>query len=433
MKRTLIKEIKSGTTVNLRGFVENIRNTKALLFVIIRDTTGKMQIFVSKESKPETAATFENLGTGSVVSITGKAVANPNVRMGGIEVIPDKIEVLSSAKLSPIDENSGPDLQMDYRWIDLRDTKKQALFTIQTVGERAMREYLIQNGFTEFHTSKITGFASEGGAEVFPIQYYGKKAYLTQSPQLYKQMAIAAGFEKFFEIGAYYRAEKSHTSRHASESFALDFEIAYIDSHHDLMDAAEEMLKYTLAEIEKTCGALIREIRGIDFRAQTAKFPRVTLSQAYELLEKERGYKIPHETNGDLNPDGERLLGEIAREKWNSDFIYVTDFPAETRAFYSMKDETDPKLTKSFDLLYKGLEIFSGAQREHNPEKLKQNMMQKGIDPKSMEFYTQFFEYGCPPHGGIGMGLARFFARLLDLPQIRDVVFLFRGPDRLAP
>jgi aspartyl-tRNA synthetase len=322
---------------------------------------------------------------------------------------------------------------MDYRWIDLRDPKKLAYFQVQTVGERAMREYFTDNGFIEVHTPKITAFASEGGADVFELKYYGRKAYLTQSPQLFKQMAMSAGFEKFFEIGPQYRAEKSYTNRHASESFALDMEISYIDDHHDIMDAEESMLKFVLKEIERKCSGMMHDVLGIDFKAQTAKFPRVSLLEAYDMLEKEKGYLVPRSQKGDLDPEAERLLCEIAKEKFNSDFIFITDFPASARAFYSMKHDDDAKLTKSFDLLYKGLEITSGAQREHNPEKLKQNMIAKGINPKDMDFYVQFFEYGCPPHGGIGFGLARFFARLLDLPSIKDAIFLFRGPDRLAP
>lgn len=433
MKRTLIKDIKPEKTVNIRGFIEKIRDQKSIQFIVVRDGSGKVQITVFKPDAPEIAETFSGLITGSTVSITGKVVAAPQVKLGGVEIIPTKVEVYSLAKPSPIDEKSGIDLQMDYRWLDLRDDKKLAWWKVMTIGMKAMRDWFVKNSFLEVQSPKITAFASEGGSEVFEIKYYDQKAYLTQSPQLFKQMAMASGFEKYFEIGPQFRAEKSYTSRHASESFALDFEISYIDDHHDIMDTQEKMLKYVLKEIEKNCGEMMKEKLGMNFKAQTEKFPRISLLDSYELLKKEKGYVVPRAAKGDLDPEAERLLCEIAKEKYNSDFIFITDFPAACRAFYSMKHENDPKLCKSFDLLYKGLEVTSGAQREHRVENLKQNMIEKGIKPENMDFYVQFFEYGVPPHGGIGFGLARFFSRLLDLPTIKDVIFLFRGPDRLAP
>lgn len=433
MKRTEINKITAGKKANIRGFVEKIRDQKSIQFVILRDATGKVQVTVFKPEKPDIAAIFENLMVESVVSITGTVVAAPNVKLGGIEIIPDVVEVLSAAKVSPIDEKSGPDLQMDYRWLDLRDPKKQAYFKIQTLVQKAMKDYFVEHGFTELFTPKLTDASTEGGADVFEVKYFDRKAYLTQSPQFYKQMAMAAGFEKYFEFCACYRAEKSFTSRHATEFVALDVEISYVNDHHDVMDLEEDMIKYVLAQTEKTCGKILKEALGIEFKAQTTKFPRVKLLEAYDLLEKEKGYKVPRATKGDLDPEAERLLCEIAREKWNSDFIFVTDYPAVARAFYSMRHAEDTKLSKSFDLLYRGVEITSGAQREHNPEKLKQNMVDKGIKPETLKTYISFFEYGCPPHGGFALGLGRFFSKLLETPSVKDVIYLFRGPDRLAP
>jgi len=424
MKRTLIRDLKPGKTVTVAGFVDKIRDQKSIQFIVLRDRTGRVQVTVFKPDLPEIAKVFEGMTHDTVVSITGKVVAAPQVKLGGIELVPASVNILSPAKLSPIDEKTGPDLAMDYRWIDLRDDKKTQYFKVMTLGEQAIRDWFVKNEFIEIHTPKITAFSSEGGSEVFEVKYYDKKAYLTQSPQLFKQMAMAAGFERVFEIGPQYRAEKSYTNRHASESFALDLEISYINSHHDVMDLEEKMLKDVMTVLHKKCGTAL---------PPAGRFPRITLEQSYELLKKERNYIVPRASKGDLDPEGERLLCEISREKWNSDFIFVTDYPAAVRAFYSMKHEDNPMLTKSFDLLYKGQELNSGAMREHSPEKLRQNMRDKGINPADMEFYVQFFEYGCPPHGGIGFGLGRFFARLLDLPALRDVTFLFRGPDRLQP
>jgi aspartyl-tRNA synthetase len=438
MARTLIKDAKGHggdrkAPITICGFVDKIRDQKSIQFVVLRDITGRVQVTIFKPELPKIAEIFSALQIDSVVSVTGKVVDAPNVKLGGIEIIPTNVEILSSAKLSPIDEKTGPDLAMDYRWIDLRDDKKREIFKVMTYGEQAFRDFFIQNDFTEIHSPKITAVASEGGAEVFSIDYYGKKAYLTQSPQFFKQMGMAAGFERVFEIGAQYRAEKSYTSRHASESFALDFEMSYIDSHHDVMDMLENAVKHTHRQLKARAGEIIKNITGREFEPFAGEIPRVTLEQSYELLKKERNYDVPRASKGDLDPEGEKLLCEIAKEKYKSDFIFVTDFPAATRAFYSQKHDDNPLLCKSFDLLYKGLEITSGAKREHNPEKLRENMRAKGIDPKTMEFYIQFFEYGVPPHGGIGFGLGRFFARLLDLPALRDATFLFRGPDRLMP
>ena len=432
MERTYIKDLKAGKSVRVSGFIDTVRDQKSIQFIVLRDVTGKVQITVFKPELPQIAEIFTNTTLESVVSIIGKVVAAPNVKLGGIEIIPESVEVLSTAKLAPLDKESGIDLQMDYRWIDLRDEKKRAIFQIMTLGEQAFRDWFIDNNFIEVHTSKITATASEGGAEVFEINYYGKKAYLTQSPQFFKQMAMASGFEKFFEIGSQYRAEKSYTSRHASESFYCDFEISFIRDHHEVMDNLEAVLKHVHKVIAKKCAPQL-QLMGVDFKPQEVKFPRITLEESYELLKKERNYDVPRASKGDLDPEGERLLCDIAKQKWNSDFIFITDFPSATRAFYSMRHADSPNLCKSFDLLYKGLEVTSGAQREHNPEKLRQNMRDKGINPDHYEGYTQFFEYGCPPHGGIGFGLGRFFARLLDLPALRDTTFQFRGPDRMAP
>ncbi|MCL2228494.1 MAG: aspartate--tRNA(Asn) ligase [Firmicutes bacterium] len=434
-KRIQIKDLlkQAGKVASLSGFVEKIRDQKSIQFVIIRDKSGRVQVTVFKPDLPEIAEQFTSITVGSVVEITGKVVAAPNVKLGGIEIVPQTVTVLSLAKLSPIDDQTGPDLAMDYRWIDLRSDKNQAIFKVMTIGEMAFREWFIKNDFTECHTPKITAFPSEGGAEVFEVKYYGQKAYLTQSPQLFKQMAMAAGFEKFFEIGSQYRAEKSYTNRHASESFYCDFEISYIRDHHEVMDTLESAIKHVHKVVEKQCKDILRDQIGVDFKAQTTKFPRITLAESYALLKKERNYDVPRASKGDLDPEGERLLCEIAKEKWNSDFIFITDFPAQVRAFYSMRHDGDSTLCKSFDLLYKGLEITSGAQREHNPDRLRENLVAKGINPKDMEFYVQFFEYGCPPHGGVGFGLQRFFARLMDQPAIRDTTFLQRSPDRLAP
>ncbi|MDR1917841.1 MAG: aspartate--tRNA(Asn) ligase [Christensenellaceae bacterium] len=450
LKRTFIADLTPCEVVNLRGFVDTLRLQKSIQFIVIRDETGKVQVTVYRPELPEIAKIFDEITPESTVSITGKCVSAPNVKLGGIEIIPTKVEILSVAKLMPIDKDSGTELQLDYRWLDLRDRRKTAYFKLMTGINQIIREWFVNNGFIECLTPKLTAFSTEGGAEVFKVDYFDTKAFLTQSPQLFKQMAMAAGFGKFFEIGACYRAEKSFTSRHATEFFALDAELAFIDDENDIMDAEENMLLWTLQETEKRYGKIFADELGMEFTAQKNKFPRVTLLDAYKLLETEKGYLVPKASKGDLDPDGERLLCEIAKEKYGSDFIWITQFPAAARAFYTKRYDNNPdtaetkangdtkrkdntKLSHGFDLLFRGVEITSGAVREENPERLKENMRSKGINPDDMQFYTQFFEYGVPPHGGFAMGLARFYAKLFNTPSVKDTTFLFRGPTRLAP
>lgn len=435
MKQTKICDLlPSETEVTVQAWVETIRDQKAMQFVVLRDSTGKVQLTIEKLSHPQIATQIEQLFIGSVISVTAKVVLAPTVKLGKIELIPSALTVLSAAKASPLTPDSGLELRQDYRWIELRDPKKAFFFKLQTVTEMAMREWAFMHSFKEIHTPHITAFSSEGGSEVFEIKnYFGQKAYLTQSSQLYKQCAMASGLERTFEIGPCFRANPSFTSRHDTEFIQVDMELSFVTSHHDVMDTEEEWVKYFTKKIETELGEEIKQLFGLEFKAQSVTIPRVTLIEAYELIEKEKGYKVPKASKGDLDPEGEKLICEIAKQKFGSDFVFVTDFPAAARAFYTMKREDNPLLTKSFDLLYKGVEVTSGAQREHRPEQLKAQIAEKGIDPANMQFYTQFFEYGCPPHGGYGFGITRFMMRALEVASVKEVTFLYRGPSRLAP
>ena len=415
-----ISQISPCVSISVQGWVDSVRAQKAIVFLIIRDRSGKVQVTIKRDSNPDIAKIAENLLVDSTVLIEGKVVSAPNVKLGGVEIVPTKLTVTSSALVSPIDEKSGLDLQLDYRWLDLRDPKKLEYFRVQTEVLKHMRDWFVLNDYIEIMTPKLTGHSTEGGAEVFEVKYYDKKAYLTQSPQLFKQMAIAGGFERVFEIGGCYRAEKSYTSRHSTEFFALDVELGFVNDEHDVMAAEEAMIRYIFEKMS--------------IPMPSAPFPKISLLESYELLEKERGYIVPKAAKGDLDPEAERLLCEISKEKWGHDFIFITNFPSSARAFYIQRlDGGKPKLTRGFDLLFKGVEITSGGQREHNPEKLIENIRDKGIDPNSMQFYVDFFRYGCPPHGGFALGIARFVAKILGLSSVKDTTFLFRGPDRLAP
>ena len=320
---------------------------------------------------------------------------------------------MSVADVLPIAPDSGPDLRMDYRWIDLRDEKKVFMFKIASAFEKYAVEFFDKEGFINIHTPKITTISSEGGSEVFEMKYFDRKAYLTQSPQLYKQMSMMAGFDKTFEIGELFRSNPSFTNRHATEFTCIDVEISFIESHHDVMDVEENMFKYIMKGMKEEYGEEYKRLFGKDMI--------------------EMNYEVPRALKGDLDPDGEKLICEWAKKKYGSDFVFITDFPFKARAFYTMHREDNPELSKSYDLLFKGLEITSGAQREHRYEQLKANIIEQEINPDDMKVYLDFFRYGAPTHGGFGLGLARTLAKLFDMPNVRDVIFIFRGPNRLTP
>lgn len=432
MKRTYIANLTEGECL-IKGYVEAIRDKK-IMFLVIRDVTGSVQVTIEKSVCPEVYEKAKALTLHSFVAVTGKCVYSEYVRNGGKEIYPTDVDIMSIADVLPINAESGPDLRMDYRWIDLRDEKKVFLFKIQTAFERYAVEYFNKNGFIEIHTPKITALSSEGGSEVFELKnYFGQPAYLTQSPQLYKQMSMMAGFDKTFEIGEYFRANPSFTSRHDTEFTGIDVEISFIESHHDVMDVEEALLKYVIAGVKSEYNEEYKKYFGNDIIDMNYAIPRISLTEAYDILKKEKNYEVPRALKGDLDPEGERLICEYVKEKYNSDFVFIIDFPAKARAFYSMKQEENPELTKTYDLLFKGIEITSGAQREHRYEQLRQNIAEQGIDPENMSEYLEFFKYGAPTHGGFGLGITRTLVKLFDLPSVKDVTFLFRGPARLKP
>ncbi len=432
MKRTYIKDLTEGQC-KIKGMVETIRDKK-IMFIVIRDVTGAVQVTIEKDKCPEVYAEAKKLTPHSFVSVEGECVFSTYVRNGGKEIYPTALEIMSIADVLPIQADSGQDLRMDYRWIDLRDEKKLFMFKIQTAFEKYAVEFFNKNNFIEIHTPKITALSSEGGSEVFELKdYFGQKACLTQSPQLYKQMSMMAGFDKTFEIGEYFRANPSFTSRHDTEFTGIDVEISYIESHHEVMDVEEALLSYIIKGIKNEFNDEYKKYFGKDVLDMDVKIPRIPLYEVYRILKEEKNYEVPRALKGDLDPDGEKLICQYVKEKYNSDFVFIVDFPAKARAFYSMKHDDNPELTKTYDLLFRGIEITSGAQREHRYEQLKQNIAEQGIDPESMHEYLEFFRYGAPTHGGFGLGLTRTLVRLFELPSVKDVTFLFRGPNRLKP
>jgi nondiscriminating aspartyl-tRNA synthetase len=441
MERTLVRDAKEkiGECINLRGFVQTVRNQKAVQFIILRDHTGVIQIVAERsEVNSQLNELVVGLTRESAIEVTGVVMSNPNVKLGQLEVQLQTLSVdsMSNATL-PIDlfgkTETDLDKRLDWRFLDLRQPQNQLIFRIQTTVEMAMREFWISNGFVEIHTPKIMGSPSEGGAELFTLEYFGQTASLAQSPQFYKQMAMAAGLERVFEIGPAFRADPSFTPRHSTEFTSVDMEMSWIESHQDIMEFEEAWLCHVLQIVKEKHGKEIRATFGVEVVVPSRPFPTVTMSEAQQIL-KDKGYVAPAETKkGDIDPQGERLLCEYAKEEFGHEFIFITDYPKDIRSFYHMRYSDKPEITKSFDLLWKWMEITTGAQREHRYDILVQQATEKGISLESIQFYLDFFKYGCPPHGGFGFGLARLLAAMLNQKSIREVVFLHRGPNRLIP
>ncbi|MBQ3494050.1 MAG: aspartate--tRNA(Asn) ligase, partial [Clostridia bacterium] len=410
MTRKLISEIKPDEVVKISGFVENCRNKRTMAFIIVRDISSKMQITVDKEANPHLAEVVDKITLDSVITVVGKVVENSYVKLNGMEILPDEITIESVAEPFPIQDDASIDLKMDYRWLDLRSERNRLIFQVQTLIAASFRNFLLEKGFIEIHSPKIIGTASESGSDVFEVKYFDDKAYLAQSPQFYKQMAMASGFERIFEVGPVFRAEKSYTNKHATEFTGFDLELSYIDSYEDVMKLEEEMLYDMIKRVSEKYGEDIKRLFDVELVVPTLPFPRMTLKNVYDELEKRYNFTVPESEKGDLTTEAERMCEQLMKEMYNHEFVFITDFSAEKRAFYHMRDEKGMPL--GYDLVWKGVEITTGAQREHRYDILKKQAEEKGLE-KDVENYLKFFQYGCPPHGGFGIGLDRITMRVL--------------------
>ena len=428
MERTYIKDITPGRR-KISGFVENFRNKRTMAFIVVKDITGKLQVTVEKEKNPEMAAELDRLTVHSVVTFEGEVVANDYVKLGGIEMLPDTMKIESVAEALPIKDDSDIDHKMDYRWIDLRRDQNHLMITLQTTLVAAMREFLLERNFVEIHTPKLIAAASESGSDVFAVKYFDTTAYLAQSPQFYKQMAMAAGLERIFETGPVFRAEKSYTNKHATEFSGFDLEFSYIESYEDVMKIEEELLTYALGKVKEAHGEKLKELFDLEVIVPSLPFPRMKLRDVYDELEKRYGYTVPEELKGDLTTEAERMTKQLAMDMFGHEFLFITDYDAKERAFYHMRDENG--VPCGYDLIWRGVEITTGAQREHRYEILKAQAEEKGL-AEDVKFYLEFFKYGCPPHGGFGLGIDRISMLFFGL-SIKEIQFLFRGPNRLTP
>ena len=440
-ERTLIKELAAASDgpVSVSGWVETVRDQKKVQFVVLRDESGAVQLVhpraFAEDGTPEPdelASTISSLAQGTFLTATGELKHDERVKLGGVEIKLSTIVIAGAAIAeTPIADDSGVDKRMDWRFLDLRQPKNNLIFRIQTTLEHAWRTYWIEHDFIELHTPKLMASASESKAELFEVDYFDGKAYLAQSPQFFKQMAQPAGFGKIFEIGPAFRADPSFTSRHATEFTSVDSEISWIDSHEDVMRLHEELLVAGFQAVKDKHGEEVETLFGVEVTVPALPFPRIPLAEAKRIV-AERGYEVPR-ADDDMDPEGERQIAAYVAEKYGHEFVFLTDYASSIRPFYHMRHSNDAGLTNSYDLIFNGVEISTGAQREHRVDVLIAQAKDKGLEPEELDFYLDFFRYGVPPHGGFGMGLSRVLMLMLHLPNLREATYLFRGPTRLTP
>ncbi len=419
--------------VTIGGWVETLRDQKRIQFIIIRDESGSVQVTYPRPADEDALADqVSSLSNGSFVEITGNLKHDERVKLGGIEILLTGMKIVSLANPdSPIADDTSIDKRLDWRFIDMRRPEINLMMRVQTEIEKTWREVWLENDFIEIHSPKLMASPSESHAELFKLEYFETHAYLAQSPQFYKQMAMSAGLGKVFEIGPVFRADPSFTSRHATEFVSVDMEMSWIESHEDIMQFQEQLLVRAITAVKAKYGEEIQKLYGIDIQIPATPFPRIPLAEAHKIVEA-RGYKVPR-MDGDLDPEGERQIHQHVMETHGHEFVFLTDYPKNIRPFYHMRHADNENLTNSYDLIWKGTEITTGAQREHRIEVLEKQVLDKGLELESLNFYLDFFRYGAPSHGGFGMGLTRVVMLMLDLPNIREASFLFRGPNRLQP
>jgi len=438
MERTYISELKNciGKTVRVRGRVDTLRDQGKIVFLILRDITGKVQTVAWSGGDTQVFNTTKSLIPESVVDITGLVKEAKQVATGfEIEIQEIKIDSVSKTPLpivieQPYSKNiSNLDKRLDYRWVDLRSERNNLMMRVATIMGKAFREFCINNGCTEIQGPRVISAASESGASVFEVKYFDRKAYLAQSPQFHKQMGIAADLDRVFNMGPVFRAEKSFTTRHLTEYTSFDVELGYIDSFKDVCKFEQEMIKYALKSIKERYGEDIKRVFGIDIKIPEGDFPYITVKEIKEKLSKKG---VPSKEEGDFSPEEERAISEIMEEETGCEFVFVYDYPHKDRVFYHMKDESNPPYALGFDLFWKGIELTTGAQREHRLENLKENAKERGISEESLKEYFEYFEYGCPPHGGFALGTERFMMKLLDFGSILETTYLPNTPNRLG-
>lgn len=422
--RVLVRDLAhyDGESVALAGWVLTRRELGGISFLVLRDRTGVVQCVLEGKSVPLHE---------SAVRVAGKVVAHPKAP-GGYELHVSQLELISEAttpppvELSKEEWGANPETLLAYRHVSVRSPRTRAVLKVQAELVRSFRNYLDALDFTEIFTPKLVSAGAEGGANLFEVDYYGRRAYLAQSPQLYKQIMVGV-FERVYETAPVYRAEKSHTNRHLAEYLSLDVEFGFITSDADVMDLEEGLLRHMFATVKERCGRELAELGAPPVELGGA-IPRLTLLEARELVAQ----RYDHVTSGkDLDPEAERLVGRWAKEEHGSDLVFVTNYPQAARPFYTYPEENG--LTRGFDLLFRGVEITSGGQRVHSESVLREELTKRGMEPADFEDYLQVFRHGMPPHGGFAIGAERLTALLLGVHNVRFARAFPRDEQRLRP
>jgi len=417
-------------TAEVIGWVHEVRDLGGLAFFLLRDRTGIIQVTIVKKKASEAVlAAAKAVSRESVVRVTGTVKAIDKAP-GGRELVPDTFEILSmSESPMPLDvvEKVPADLdtRLDSRFLDARRPRVTAVFQVRSAALHAIHEFFMKNGFINITTPKIVAAATEGGTELFPIAYFDREAFLNQSPQLYKQMMMAAGFEKVYEIGPIFRAEEHNTTKHLNEATSIDIEVSFAD-HHEVMRILEDLMVHTYQHVKDTCTDQLANLEIADFAVPRAPFPRLPYTEAIAIAQKK--IEEPIRFGDDISSAAERAIGAEMGGHY-----FIVDWPTEIRPYYAMPYENDPSICKAFDLMHPRMELSSGAERVHQHDLLVQQIKKKGLNPESFEFYLRPFRYGMPPHAGWGLGAERLIMTMLDLSNVREAVLFPRDMHRLVP
>jgi aspartyl-tRNA synthetase len=423
-----------GKEVELSGWVHDVRVLGGISFVLLRNIRGVVQLAAPKKAvSPELFALVSSLHQEDVIRCVGTVKASKEARLG-FEVIPSAIEVISKAASPlPLDPRgvtpAALDTRLEWRSLELRRPETAAIFKVENAIVQGFEEFLQKSGFIRAFTPSIIGGVSEGGSDVFKLDYYGREAFLRQDPQLHRQLTVAGGFDRIYDLGTNWRAEVSHTPRHLSEHRTIAPEMAFISDETDIMKLEEEMVVHGIRQVMDGCADELSLLK-LDLKVPKTPFPVISFPEVYDIL-KAKGKSLPR--GEDLDEESKDLLATYSKREFGSDFFFVNRFPSAPKPFYIMRYDDDPEFARSTDFFFRSLELSSGGQREHRHDKIMAQIREKKMEESGLRWFTEPFRYGVPPHGGYSFGIERFTAYLLGIQNIKEAVLFPRDPERLQP
>ena len=422
-----VQKAKEGSNAIVAGWAAEVKSLGKIAFIKLRDREGILQLVSTDAKLIDKIAKISN---ESVILVEGK-VKKSKLKAGGNELEIEDFEILSEAEKLPIDISGKieTDLskRLDWRVLDLRNPRNTAIFKIQSKLVEGAIEWLTKNNFTITFTPCLLGIPSESGSEMFTVPYFNKTAYLRQDPQLHRQLTVISGIEKVADIGTSWRAEMSHTTRHLTEHRTLAVESSFIKDEYDVMKIEEQLVSAMIAKVLSECKEELKLFPNANLDMPKIPFPVIEFPEVYKILEK-AGHK-EHK----IDPEAEKILADYIKQKFKHDFFFLNRFPFEEKPFYVMRNDNDPKYARSTDMIYRGVELSSGGEREHRHKNLMENLKEKKMNPKLVNWFTDFFRYGSVPHGGFCIGIERITMQLLGLENIREATLFPRDPERLTP